>query len=132
MYIFLIIVHVIICLILIATILLQAGKGGGLTEMFGGDTAQSVLGTQAPSILKKATEIAAVGFLVTSLVLGMVTARRGRSLFEGAKFADVPTAGKAGVTPIQAPAVDEKAASDAGQAADDVTESVPAAEDIQY
>lgn len=85
MYIFLIIIHVIVCLILIATILLQAGRGGGLTEAFGGsEGAQSMLGTQAPALLKKATEVSAIAFLVTSLVLGMVTARRGRSLFEGA------------------------------------------------
>lgn len=84
MYIALIAIHVIICIILIATILLQAGRGGGLTEAFGGsDAAQSMLGTQAPALLKKATEVSAIAFLVTSLVLGMVTARRGRSLFDG-------------------------------------------------
>ena len=53
MYIALITLHIILCVVLIVTILLQAGKGGGLTEMFGGETAQSVLGTQAPALLKK-------------------------------------------------------------------------------
>ncbi len=81
MYIFLIVVHVIVCFVLIATILLQAGRGGGLTEAFSGET-QSVLGTQAPAVLKKATEVSAIVFLITSLVLGIVTARRGKSLFE--------------------------------------------------
>lgn len=89
MYIALIIVHVILCIVLIVTILLQAGRGGGLTEMAGGDTAQSVLGTQAPALLKKVTEVSAVGFIVTALVLGMVTARRGRSLFEGSSLPPV-------------------------------------------
>ena len=83
MYIALIVLHIVLCIVLIVTILLQAGKGGGLTEMFGGDTAQSVLGTQAPALLKKLTEISAVGFIVTSLALGMVTSRRGQSLFDG-------------------------------------------------
>ncbi|MBU0683636.1 MAG: preprotein translocase subunit SecG [Candidatus Omnitrophica bacterium] len=82
MYILLIIFHIMVCLVLIAVILLQAGKGGGLTEAFGGEASQSVLGTQAPVILKKATTVAAVLFLITSLVLGIVTARRGRSLFD--------------------------------------------------
>ncbi|RKY42838.1 MAG: preprotein translocase subunit SecG [Candidatus Makaraimicrobium thalassicum] len=89
MYILLITIHIVVCLILISTILLQAGRGGGLTEAFGGggsDTIQSVLGTQAPVILKKATTISAIAFLVTSLVLGMVTARRGMSLFERVRF----------------------------------------------
>ena len=68
MYFILIIIHIIVCIILIATILLQAGRGGGLTEAFGGsDTIQSVLGTQAPIVLKRATEISAVVFLITSL-----------------------------------------------------------------
>ncbi|MFA6636025.1 MAG: preprotein translocase subunit SecG [Candidatus Omnitrophota bacterium] len=91
MYIALIILHVVLCIVLIVTILLQAGKGGGLTEMFGGDTAQSVLGTQAPALLKKITEVSAVGFIVTSLVLGMVTARRGQSLFEGQAMPHFPS-----------------------------------------
>lgn len=92
MYIFLIIVHITVCLILIVTILLQAGRGAGLTDMFGGgESAQSVLGTQAPAILKKVTEISAVAFLVTSLALGMVTARRGRSIFDRAKLPALPT-----------------------------------------
>jgi preprotein translocase subunit SecG len=83
MYILLIILHIIVCLILISTILLQAGRGGGLTESFGGnDSMQSVLGTSAPNLIKKVTEISAVGFLITSLILGMIATRRGRSLFE--------------------------------------------------
>jgi preprotein translocase subunit SecG len=84
MYYILIGIHVIVCLFLIASILLQAGRGGGLTEAFGGSS-QSVLGTQAPEVLKKATEISAVVFLIVSLVLAMITARRGRSLFEQMK-----------------------------------------------
>lgn len=92
MYIALIILHVVLCLVLIVTILLQAGRGGGLTEMFGGDTAQSMLGTQAPVLLKKITKVCAVGFIITSLVLGIVTARRGRSLFEGPIRPHIPAA----------------------------------------
>ncbi|MBD3379649.1 MAG: preprotein translocase subunit SecG [Candidatus Omnitrophica bacterium] len=101
MYILLIIFHVIICLGLIATILLQAGRGGGLAEAFGGgESAQSLLGTQAPEVLKKATEIAAILFLVTSLTLGMITARRGRSLFETGRVPALPVSPE---TPIAAP-----------------------------
>jgi preprotein translocase subunit SecG len=81
MFIVLMIVHIIACLVLISVILLQAGRGGGLAESMGGAETQSVLGTQAPVLLKKATSVSAIVFLVTSLVLGMITARRGRSIF---------------------------------------------------
>jgi len=94
MYIFLIVFHIIVCLVLISVILLQAGKGGGLTETFGSDGSQSILGTQAPAILKKATTVSAIAFLVTSLVLGMVTARRGRSLLNGMRMPTVAATAK--------------------------------------
>ena len=104
MYIALIIIHIIVCLVLIATILLQAGRGSGLTEMFGGETAQSILGTQAPTFLKRATEISAVIFIITSLALGMVTARRGRSLFDRAQFPAAPVAAQQKAAPLTVPA----------------------------
>lgn len=80
MYILLVTVHVIVCLVLIAVILLQAGRGAGLTETFGGEAAQNILGTSAPVILKRATEVCAIAFLITSLILAMATSRRGQSL----------------------------------------------------
>ncbi|MEA3489695.1 MAG: preprotein translocase subunit SecG [Candidatus Omnitrophota bacterium] len=110
MYIAIIIVHLIVCLVLISVILLQAGRGGGLTEMFGGDTAQSLFGTQAPVLLKKATTISAIAFLVTSLLLGMVTARKGRSLFEGARFDVPPGEAREGVSPVVKPKLPEEEA----------------------
>ena len=90
MYMILLVFHVLACLILISVILLQAGRGVGLNEAFGGGGgAQSVLGTQAPAILKKATTISAIAFLVTSLLLGAMTARRGKSLFMRGGMPDV-------------------------------------------
>ena len=49
-YILLIILHVIACLVLICVILLQAGRGGGFGAVFGTESAQSLLGTQAPAL----------------------------------------------------------------------------------
>ena len=80
MYWLIIAVHVVVCLILIAVILLQAGRGGGLSETFGSEAAQSVLGTQAPTVLRKATEFSAIAFLITCIILGMITARSSRSI----------------------------------------------------
>ncbi|MFH1837628.1 MAG: preprotein translocase subunit SecG [Candidatus Omnitrophota bacterium] len=90
MFISLIVIHITVCLILIATILLQAGRGGGLTETFGGESAQSIFGTQTPKILKKATTVSAIVFLLTSLALGMITARRGKSVFDRVRFPNMP------------------------------------------
>ena len=109
MYIALIVIHCLMCLVLIAAILLQAGRGGGLTEAFGGggDAMQSVLGTQAPAFLKKATTVSAIAFLVTSILLGMITARRGKSLFD--ERWSVGTSSTQAASPAAAPPVPSEA-----------------------
>ena len=76
-------VHVTTCLLLIAVILLQAGRGGGLSETFGGmDSSQTIFGTKVSVFLTRATVVAACLFLITCLVLGIMTSRRGRSLID--------------------------------------------------
>ena len=91
MYIVLIVIHIIVCLILILTILLQAGRGGGLTESGGGDSTQSVLGTQAPVMLKRATEVSAIVFLMTSLLLAVISSGKNRSLLNKMKMPELPS-----------------------------------------
>jgi preprotein translocase subunit SecG len=93
MYIFLIVIHIIVCFVLITTILLQAGRGGGLTEAFGGDSMQSILGTQASDFLKKATEVSAILFLLTSLSLGVISSGKGRSLLGRTQYPQMPLSG---------------------------------------
>jgi len=80
MYLFLIILYALICVFLISVILLQAGRGGGLAEAFGGT--ESVLGSQAPVILKRMTEIGAALFIILSLVLAIMTSKRSTSLVD--------------------------------------------------
>lgn len=82
MYVFLIIFHVLACLVLIGVILLQAGKGGGLSAEFGGGGGgfQSIFGTKTSAFLTRATAVCAVIFLTTSLTLALVSAKRGESL----------------------------------------------------
>ena len=119
MYIFLIVIHIIVCLILILTILLQAGRGGGLTETGGSDSPQSVLGTQAPLLLKRATEVSAIVFLITSLLLAVISSGKNRSLLNKMRMPEMPsgsyTTAMAGsdmttaAQPITAAAVDESA-----------------------
>lgn len=82
MHTLILIVHIVVSLILIAVILLQAGRGGGLADMFGGGSS-SILGTRASTFLTKATTVCAVVFLLTSLTLALMSAKQGRSLMEG-------------------------------------------------
>ncbi|MBI4227217.1 MAG: preprotein translocase subunit SecG [Candidatus Omnitrophica bacterium] len=81
MYIAILLVHLMVSLILIAVILLQAGRGGGLADMFGGGSSNA-LGTRASTYLTKATTVCAVIFLCTSIGLAVLSARQGRSLMQ--------------------------------------------------
>ncbi len=87
MYIAIMIVHVIVCVVLILVVLLQAGRGGGVTDMLGGQ-AQNMFGTQTSEFMVKATEICAVLFVVTSLSLGIMTTQKSKSLMERRRFSD--------------------------------------------
>jgi preprotein translocase subunit SecG len=82
MYILLIIIHVIVSLVLIAVILLQAGRGGSLAETFGGGAAQNLFGTSASKVLTKATTVCAITFILTSIALGILSARKSESLMK--------------------------------------------------
>jgi len=73
-------IHIVASLVLIAVILLQAGKGGGLNEAFGGGSTQTILGTKSSVFLKKATAICAVVYILACLFLAVMTSHQGRSL----------------------------------------------------
>ncbi len=73
-------IHVIVSLVLIAVILLQAGRGGGLSESFGGSSTQTLFGTKTSVFLTRATTAAAIIYIITCLTLAVLTSHRGRSL----------------------------------------------------
>ena len=75
-------IHLFVCFILIAVILLQAGRGGGVADAFGGGAAQSILGSRGTQYLTRATTVCAAVFMLTSLTLAYLSAQRGRSLME--------------------------------------------------
>jgi preprotein translocase subunit SecG len=71
------ILHVLICLFLIAVVLLQSGKGGDIAATFGGMGSQTAFGPRgAGTVLTKATAWAAVLFMITSLTLAVFASRR--------------------------------------------------------
>jgi preprotein translocase subunit SecG len=78
MIIFLTTLHVVTCLFLIIVVLLQSGKAADLAGAFGGMGSQTAFGPRgAATVLSKATTIAAVLFMLTSISLGIIQGNRG-------------------------------------------------------
>ena len=76
MYTLAVVIHVIVCLLMIASILLQAGKGAEIGAAFGGSS-QTVFGSRGPgTFLSKVTIGAAVIFMLTSLGLAILAKER--------------------------------------------------------
>jgi preprotein translocase subunit SecG len=74
------VIHVVVCLMLIGVVLLQSGKAADLAGAFGGMGSQTAFGPRgAQTTLSRATTIAAILFMLTSLSLSIVATRRGRT-----------------------------------------------------
>ena len=73
MYTVTVILHLIVCFLMIAAILLQAGKGAEIGAAFGGSS-QTVFGSRGPgTFLSKVTVGAAIIFMLTSLTLALLS-----------------------------------------------------------
>jgi len=90
---FLLTLHVIVSVLLVAVILLQPGaKGGGLGASFGGGGANSAFGAQGSApFLAKFTYWLAAGVMATSLVIEVIIVKENRSVLDRS------------VTPLAAP-----------------------------
>ena len=97
MYTATVILHLIVCFLMIAAILLQAGKGAEIGAAFGGSS-QTVFGSRGPgTFLSKITVGAAIIFMVTSLSLALLS----RNENVASSVIDVPTT--SGEVPSAAP-----------------------------
>lgn len=68
----LVVLHIIVSLLLIMLILLKSGRGGGLSDMFGGGAITSMQGsTVVEKNLDRLTVIIGVLFAVTTVVLAL-------------------------------------------------------------
>jgi len=85
-------VHLILALLMIGVVLLQRSEGGGLGMGGGGGGVMS--GRQAANALSKLTWILATGFLITSVTLTVIAARK----------ADEGSVVDRTVAPVEAPA----------------------------
>jgi preprotein translocase subunit SecG len=105
-----VIIHVIASLIIIALVLLQAGKGADIGSAFGGTGSQAVFGSMStPTLLGKITTAVAVVFMVTSFSLAMLAHRRSSTIMPATAPATAPAATPApppaaGSSPAPAPA----------------------------
>lgn len=105
MTIFLMIVHIFVCIFLIAVVLLQSGKGAEIGAAFGGSS-QTLFGSRgAATFLGKMTTIVAVVFMVTSLLLAIITSKGGSVVKKTVipQQQTMPPAGTVGMQPVQQP-----------------------------
>ena len=90
------IVHILVCLIIIAAVLIQQGKGASMGAAFGTGGSQTVFGgSGAGTFLTKLTAVCAATFFATSLILAFKGSFR-RSVV------DVPAPSSAPLTPTPA------------------------------
>ncbi len=124
MSIFIVVLHVAVCIALIMIVLLQTGKGADMGAAFGGGGSNTLFGaTGASTFLGKLTTVAAIVFMLTSLTLAIMV-NRGRETSPLQNVAPAQTA-----TEEAAPA---KEATETPAAETPATESqTPAAEQTQ-
>ena len=73
-----ILLHITVCIALILIVLLQTGKGADMGAAFGGGSSQTLFGSSgASTFLGKATTVAAIIFMLTSLGLAYMSTQRG-------------------------------------------------------
>ncbi|TNE88610.1 MAG: preprotein translocase subunit SecG [Deltaproteobacteria bacterium] len=86
-YLFVVSVHVVLCVLLVLVILLQPGKGGDVGAAFGGGGGGGqVFGPRGPAgLLARATTGVAVAFMITSITLSYYS---NKSLLNDADLGD--------------------------------------------
>jgi preprotein translocase subunit SecG len=95
MYTLILLVHVVVCVFLIFVVLVQDSKGAQLGAAFGGSS-QTLFGARgSATFLSKLTTTMAVVFMLTSLVLAVMSVRKS-SLVRPATTTGIPGDKKAG------------------------------------
>ena len=94
-----VVLHVLVCIALILIVLLQAGKGAEMGAAFGG-ASQTIFGSAgAMGFLSKLTTVAAVIFMITSLLLTFSSTRRGSTIMKERPAPTAPAAPSCGPQP---------------------------------
>ena len=96
---FVLIIHILVCFGLIGIVLLQSGKGAELGAAFGGSS-QTLFGSRgAATFLSKMTTVIAVVFMITSLVLAVLTIKGGSVVEKAPAQEAQPVPGTTGPIP---------------------------------
>lgn len=117
---FIIFIHTVVCILLVVVILMQSGRGGGLTESFA--SAESMFGAQTNSFMVKSTTVLSVIFFATCLGLALFSLQKEKSLMRREALRAQSIEEKA------AGVAEETAGSESDQPAGDVmppTENIP-------
>lgn len=124
---FLIVLHILVCLALIAIVLLQGGKGAEMGASFGAGGSQTVFGAAGgQSFMGKLTAAAAVIFMLTSLTLAYFYGQPGGgSIMPSSVVTATP---QAEPVPAVAPAAETTAADAAPTTGDAPVQANPDAE----
>ncbi len=79
MYYLFVVIHVVACISLIFIVLMQSGKGGGLSGLTGGGGGGEQLfgASTGMALIKKVTVGFVLTFLLSSLVLTVIASRKG-------------------------------------------------------
>ena len=131
MYTATVILHLIVCFLMIAAILLQAGKGAEIGAAFGGSS-QTVFGSRGPgTFLSKVTVAAAVIFMLTSLGLALLSKQENvASVIDVPVTSDAPTSSAPESTeaPMESSSTEPSEAPVASDAAE-TSEALPGSSD---
>ncbi|MDP6581382.1 MAG: preprotein translocase subunit SecG [Vicinamibacterales bacterium] len=92
--------HVVVCALLVAAVLMQQGKGGDIAAAFGGSGSQTAFGARAgATVLTRATTVLGALFMIGSMSLAIMGSRGTSSVLSG-----VEGPGLQPVAPLTAPA----------------------------
>jgi len=127
-------IHAVVSIMLLVIILMQSGRGGGLTESFA--SAESMFGAKTNEFMIKATTIFASLFLITCLGLAVYSSQKGKSLMSSTVASEtqaIPTAEEVNMVAeeIDSIIIGDEEAAEAVQAETKPTgESLPDAEPV--
>ncbi len=78
--------HIAFCFVLIFVILVQGGRGQGISgPAFGSGNVQTLFGTRGADFMTKATSVSAILFIFTCLGLNMIESHKSKSLLQAGR-----------------------------------------------